>query len=158
MRNRITRAGAHVLSLALAALAIGAAGCKGEDSAPGCKAVGAAYATLQRQEIEKPAGAASAAAASEAVRQEATKQKEQALSLIPLVKEAIVAECEQKKWSAEIQRCAVAARTPDDLERCRTRAEEPEPAAEAEAPAKTGGETPSKAPETGPQPKKSDAP
>ncbi len=160
MRYRITRAGAHVLSFALAALAIGAAGCKGEDSGPGCKAVGAAYATLQRQEIEKPAGAASAAAASETARQEAAKQKQQALSLIPLVKEAIVAECEQKKWTAETRRCAVDARTPDDLERCRTRAEEPEPAAEGEAaPAKTGGEpAPAKAPETAPQPQKSDSP
>ncbi len=83
MSYRITRAGAHALSLALAVLAVG---CKGKDSAPDCKAVAAAYATLQRQEIEKPSGAASAAsaaAASETARQEAEKQKQQALSLIP---------------------------------------------------------------------------
>jgi hypothetical protein len=158
MRNRITRAGAHALSLALATFAVG---CKGGDSAPDCKAVGAAYATLQRQEIEKPTGSASAAA-SETLRQDADKQKQQALSLIPLVKEAIVAECEQKKWTAEARRCAVAATTPDDLERCRTRPEPAEAPAEGagedEAPAKAGEAAPARAPETAPQPQKSDSP
>lgn len=159
MRHRITRAGAHALSLGLAMLAVG---CKGKDSAPDCKAVGAAYATLQRQEIEKPTGTASTAT-SETARQEADKQKQHALSLIPLVKEAVVAECQQKKWTAETRRCAVAAKTPDDLERCRTRPEEPaeEPAEGAggnEAPAKAGETAPAKAPETAPQPQKSDSP
>lgn len=160
MRYTITRAGALALSLSLAVLAVG---CKGGNSAPDCKAVGAAYATLQRQEIEKPSGAASAAAASETARQDADKQKQQALSLIPLVKEAIVAECEQKKWTAETRRCAVAARTPDDLERCRTRADEPaqaadEGGAEGAAPAKAGEAAPASAPETAPKPEKSDSP
>jgi hypothetical protein len=155
MRNRITRAGAHALSLALATFAVG---CKGGESAPDCKAVGAAYATLQRQEIEKPTGTASTAA-SETLRQDADKQKQQALSLIPLVKEAIVAECEQKKWTAETRRCAVAAKTPDDLERCRTRPDEPaEGAGESEAPAKAGEAAPARAPETAPPAPKSDSP
>jgi hypothetical protein len=154
MRHRITRAGAHALSLGLAMLAVG---CKGKDSAPDCKAVGAAYATLQRQEIEKPTGTA-ATAASETARQEADKQKQHALSLIPLVKEAIVAECQQKKWTPETRRCAVAAVTPDDLERCRTRPEEPAEGAAGEAPAKAGEAAPAKAPETAPQPQKSDSP
>lgn len=154
MRHRITRAGAHALSLALAMLAVG---CKGKDSAPDCKAVGASYATLQRQEIEKPTGTA-ATSTSETARQEADKQKQHALSLIPLVKEAIVAECQQKKWTAETRRCAVAAKTPDDLERCRTRPEEPAEGAAGEAPAKAGEAAPAKAPETAPQPQKSDSP
>ncbi len=154
MRHRITRAGAHALSLALAMLAVG---CKGKDSAPDCKAVGASYATLQRQEIEKPSGTA-ATSTSETARQEADKQKQHALSLIPLVKEAIVAECQQKKWTAETRRCAVAAKTPDDLERCRTRPEEPAEGAAGEAPAKAGEAAPAKAPETAPQPQKSDSP
>ena len=156
MSCTITRAGALALSLALAVLAVG---CKGKDSAPDCKAVGAAYATLQRQEIEKPSSAAAAAGASEAARQDADKQRQQALSLIPLVKEAIVAECEQKKWTAETRRCAVAARTPDDIERCRTRPDEPaEGGAEGAAPAKAGEAAPASAPETAPQPEKSDSP
>jgi hypothetical protein len=150
-RYRTARAGAHLSLLFPALIALGAAGCKGGSSVPDCKAVGAAYASLQRQEIEKPAGAAATAAAGEQARQGAAKQKEQALSLIPLVKEAIVAECEQKKWSDETRRCAVAAQTPGDLERCRTR---PEPQ-EAEAPAPAA---PAKAPETAPQPQKSDSP
>lgn len=154
MRHWITRACAHALSLALAMLAVG---CKGKDSAPDCKAVGASYATLQRQEIEKPSGTA-ATSTSETARQEADKQKQHALSLIPLVKEAIVAECQQKKWTAETRRCAVAAKTPDDLERCRTRPEEPAEGAAGEAPAKAGEAAPAKAPETAPQPQKSDSP
>ena len=155
MRHRITRAGAHALSLGLAMLAVG---CKGKDSAPDCQAVGAAYATLQRHEIEKPTGTASAAA-SETARQGADKQKQYALSLIPAVKEAIVAECQQKKWTAEARRCAVAAKAVDDLERCRTRPEEPaEEAGGDDAPAKAGEAAPAKAPETAPQPQKSDSP
>lgn len=149
-RNRTACAGAH-LSLLFPLIALGAAGCKGNASAPDCKAVGAAYASLQRQEIEKPAAAAAAAGAGEAARQGAAKQKEQALSLIPLVKEAIVAECEQKKWSDETRRCAAAAQTPSDLERCRTRPE----LQEAEAPAPSA---PATSPETAPPPQKSDPP
>jgi hypothetical protein len=154
MRYRITRAGALALSLALVALvALGAGGCKGGGaSAPDCKAVGAAYASLQRQEIEKPAAAA--AAAGQTAGQEAAREKQKALSLIPLVKEAIVAECQQKQWPAETRRCAVEAQTPNDLERCRTRPEPTESKTEA-APAPGA---PASAPETATPPVKSDSP
>jgi hypothetical protein len=164
MRHRIPRAVARarvfVLALVLGAGAGAGTGCKGGRSgAPDCKAVAAAYATLQRKEIDKPAGAATADSAAQ---KEAAAQKDKALSLIPMVKEALVAECEQKKWTAETRRCAVAAATMDDLERCRTRPEEPaEPAAAdkggATAPA---GEpaTPAADPATPVQPEKSSTP
>lgn len=127
--DRIRRASPRALVLALAGLALCAAtACKGGDG-PDCKAVGAAYASLQRNEIEKPAAAGGSAAAKQ--------QREQALSLIPLVKETMVKECQDKKWNAETRRCVVAAKSPDDLERCRTRPEEKEGEAEpVEAPAK----------------------
>jgi hypothetical protein len=154
----------HVIPLALLALAGGAA-CKGGDRAPDCKAVGAAYATLQQHEIEKAAATAGAPPG-------AREQKQEALSLIPLVKEAMVKECEEKKWDGETRRCVVGAKTPDDLERCRTRKDEP--AAES-APGDAPGETApagaagegaagegageaGKAPETAPAPEKTDSP
>jgi hypothetical protein len=116
MRDPFPRAAA----LALALVAASTTGCKRSDKGPDCKAVAAAYATLQRKEIDKPVGADSTA-----------QQKEQALSLIPLLKEAMVKECEERKWDATTRRCVVEAATPDDLERCRTRAEGAAPEADA---------------------------
>jgi hypothetical protein len=173
MRHRIPRAGARVsalaparaLVLAVAAVGValaGGAGCKGggKSGAPDCKAVAAAYATLQRKEIEKPAGAAAAAAASAdgAAQKDAAAQKDKALSLIPLVKEALVKECEEKKWTAETRRCAVAAASMDDLERCRTHPEAPEAPAEAPAADQGGAQAPAEAAPTPPQPEKSRTP
>jgi hypothetical protein len=147
----------HFIPLALTAAALtGGAGCKGGDGAPDCKAVGASYASLQQREIEK-------AAATPGAPPGTREQKEQALSLIPVLKEAMVKECEEKKWEGETRRCVVGAKTPDDLERCRTRKEEEEPAAEgagegtAGEGAGTGGES-GKAPETTPAPEKPDSP
>jgi hypothetical protein len=148
MTESSKRAGTRAFSLALAALALGAlSGCKGGDQGPDCKAVGAAYATLQRQEIEKAAKGSAAAASSAAV-----KQKEEALSLLPLLKEAMVKECQEKKWNEVTRRCVVDARTPEDLERCSTRAEEPAAqGADGEAAKKA-------APEPSATPQKSDTP
>jgi hypothetical protein len=143
MRKSTTRAGTRALSVALATLVLGGlCGCKGGDQGPDCKAVGAAYATLQRQEIEKAAKTSAASSA-------AVKQKEEALSLLPLLKEAMVKECQDKKWNEVTRRCVVDARTPDDLERCSTRAEEPA--------AQGAGGQPAKEAEPAP-PQKSDTP
>lgn len=145
MTHPLRRAIPLALALAAPALALGGAGCK-RGKAPDCKAVGAAYATLQQQEIEKPFSSPPAPGAPPAT----AEQKEQALSLIPLLKETMVKECEEKKWSGETRRCVVEAKTPDDLERCRTRKEdEAAPAAEsapaAGTPAPTGTASPAPA-------------
>jgi hypothetical protein len=104
------------LPLTVVALGIVITGCRSGDRAPDCKAAGAAYAPLLQREIEKAGvGAAGADPAT------AAKERDEALSLVPIIKEALVAECEEKKWSGEVRRCVVGARTPDDLERCRTR-------------------------------------
>jgi len=127
MRELFTRAAA----LALALVTVSATGCKGRDKGPDCKAVAASYATLQQKEIEKPYTAPSAEGTPGPT---AAQQKEQALSLIPLLKEAMVKECEEKKWDVATRRCVVEAATPDDLERCHTQAEAIAPA-ETTAPA-----------------------
>jgi hypothetical protein len=155
MRDSTPRARAVFLAPAAlaAALAPGSAGCSGGDKAPDCKAVGAAYASLQQREIEKPYPAAPPPGAPAAT----AEQKEQALSLIPLLKEAMVKECEDKKWGGQTRRCVVEARTPDDLERCRTRAELAPP----EAPATDQGgdpDRPGEGPGMAPAPGKSDSP
>ncbi|HYU15894.1 MAG TPA: hypothetical protein VEL05_07480 [Candidatus Acidoferrum sp.] len=113
MRPRIT-------TFALALTITLAAGCRGGDKPPDCQAVGAAYATLQQKEIEKPyAGSASAGAPGRG-----DDEKAKALSLLPVLKEAMVKECEEKKWTSEMRRCVALATTMDELERCQTRAEE----------------------------------
>lgn len=137
MRDPFPRAAA----LALALVAVSTTGCKSSDKGPDCKAVAAAYAALQRKEIEKPAGADSTA-----------EQKEQALSLVPLLKEAMVKECEERKWDAPTRRCVVEAATPDDLERCRTRVEggAPEGVAPPGAAGAPDGAAPAAAPDQKP--------
>lgn len=153
MRHSIKRACA--MALGLGALALG--GCKGGDGSPDCKAVGAAYATMVRAEVEKePAATAAPGQTAPDGQQDGKNDKEQALSLIPLLKEAMVEKCAEEKWSGETRRCVTAARTRDDLERCRTRPEE-EAAEEAPAAGDKGG-APAKAPESAPAPAKTDSP
>ena len=160
MRHSIKRACA--MALGLGALALG--GCKGGDGSPDCKAVGAAYATMVRAEVEKEQAGQTAPAGEQAdqqdpqqaPQQDQKKDKEKALSLIPLLKEAMVEKCAEEKWSGETRRCVTAARTRDDLERCRTRPEE-EAAEEAPAAGDKGG-APAKAPESAPAPAKTDSP
>jgi hypothetical protein len=148
MRQSTTRAGTRAFAIAIAALVLGGLwGCKGGDQGPDCKAVGAATATLLRQEIEKAARTSAAAGSSAAA-----KQKQEALSVIPQVKEATVKECQDKKWNEVTRRCVVDARTPDDLERCSPRAEQPAAQGAEGAPAKQP------APEPAAPPQKSDTP
>jgi hypothetical protein len=148
MKLTTARVAALTLPLAAALAGVAQAGCRGGD--PDCKAVGAAYASLQQGEIEKPSSAGPPLPGAASPSKE---QKEQALSLIPLLKEAMVKECEEKKWSAETRRCVVAARTPDDLERCQTSPEEAEAPDEAaaEEPAGEAGKAP-EAPAPAPKP------
>lgn len=152
MRHSIKRACA--MTLGLGAIALG--GCKGGDGSPDCKAVGAAYATMVRAEVEKELAGQTAPAGEQADQQDPKKDKEKALSLIPLLKEAMVEKCAAEKWTGETRRCVTAARTRDDLERCRTRPEE-EAAEEAPAAGDQGG-APAKAPESAPAPAKTDSP
>ncbi len=144
MTNRLKIA----LLTGLAVAATVTTGCgkhRGGPAGDSCEAVGEHYLVVAKAEISRTEG-------------EDRKDAEAMLSLLPKLKNQLVTECTQKKWSLEARKCVLGAKSAADAKACgklvdpsATAAPETEPAPKPAPPAPGSAPAPS-APESAPAP------